>query len=454
MKIDKIKTLALIACAGGFLASCSSDIDVSKVSEDPYQVNDTTLAFITDKYGMSVLDSLMFSDKGSTDIYVNLSKAAASATDFTVAYDETVLTSYNAANGTHYKALPENLVTVNGAATVAAGGMKSKAVSVDYASAASLDSLGVYAIPLAVKSNGKVQTSKKGEFVLLLRDITKMPNCHKASGMQVISCMEVNNANPLHNLCYTLQKSGKLFFDQVILFSGNINYNAKTGEVYNYNNENVQHLLDYKEKYLKPLQQKGMKVILGVMGNHDRSGVANFTKAGAKVFAKELKAVLNAYDLDGVFFDDEYSNYGNNPGFEATPSSAAAARLCYECKQAMPDKLVEVYAYGYTGSLPSVDGVQPGKFVDFAIQDYGVYSDLSDSYQGLAKSGMIQASSEFARGSVIDYTTAKKIVTDGYGGTMIFSLDPNTGLVSRMNAIGQAFFGEDVVQNGSYAKDW
>ena len=78
--------------------------------------------------------------------------------------------------------------------------------------------------------------------------------------------MEVNDANPLHNLCYTLKESKKYVFDQVILFSGNINYNAEIGEVYNYNNENVQHLLDYKEKYLKPLQEKGMKVILGILG--------------------------------------------------------------------------------------------------------------------------------------------------------------------------------------------
>ena len=60
-----------------------------------------------------------------------------------------------------------------------------------------------------------------------------MPNCHKDNGLQVISCMEVNDANPLHNLCYTLKESKKYVFDQVILFSGNINYNAEIGEVYN-----------------------------------------------------------------------------------------------------------------------------------------------------------------------------------------------------------------------------
>ena len=280
-----------------------------------------------------------------------------------------------------------------------------------------------------------------------------MPNCHKDNGLQVISCMEVNDANPLHNLCYTLKESKKYVFDQVILFSGNINYNAETGAVYNYNNENVQHLLDYKEKYLKPLQEKGMKVILGILGNHDRSGVANLTKEGAIKFAQELKAVVDAYELDGIFFDDEYSSYGNYPGF-ASPSNEAASRLCYECKRIMPDKLIEVYVYSRTGSLSSVDGHKPGEFIDYALQDYGRYGDLSSNYEGLSPKGMIQGSSEFGQGRIISFNTATAIKTDGYGGTMVFGLTPRNGYVSRLNNITRAFYGEETVLTGSYAKDW
>ena len=265
--------------------------------------------------------------------------------------------------------------------------------------------------------------------------------------------MEVNDANPLHNLCYTLKESKKYVFDQVVLFSGNINYNAESGEVYNYNNENVQHLLDYKEKYLKPLQEKGMKVILGILGNHDRSGVANLSKEGAIKFAQELKAVVDAYGLDGVFFDDEYSNYGDYPGF-VSPSIEAASRLCYECKRIMPDKLIEVYVYSRTGSLETVDGHKPGEFIDYALQDYGRYGDLSNNYEGLSPKGMIQASSEFGQGRIISMSTAQSIKADGYGGTMVFGLTPQNGYVTRLNNITRAFYGEETVRTGSYAKDW
>ena len=452
MNINSIKTLALSLAGLVIVASCANDIDVPRVDESNYRTSENNLAFITDKYGYSRQDSLIFNEKGSIDFYVNLSKAATTDQEYTLMYDTKALKNYNKVHGTNIKALPEKLVKVGGTAKVAAGAMKSSKVTVEYTSAEELEKNGIYAIPVSVK--GAAQASKdKGEFVLIVRDITKMPNCHKEGGLQVISCIEVNDANPLHNLCYTLKESGKFVIDQVILFSGNINYNVETGEVYNYNNENVQHLLDYKEKYLKPLQEKGMKVILGILGNHDRSGVANLSKEGAIKFAQELKAVVDAYGLDGVFFDDEYSNYGDYPGF-VSPSIEAASRLCYECKRIMPDKLIEVYVYSRTGSLETVDGHKPGEFIDYALQDYGRYGDLSNNYEGLSPKGMIQASSEFGQGRIISMSTAQSIKADGYGGTMVFGLTPQNGYVTRLNNITRAFYGEETVRTGSYAKDW
>jgi hypothetical protein len=453
INLDKIKTWAFALLAGGFFASCSDSIDLPGVSEDPYQSSDKALAFITDKYGCSNVDSLLFSESGSTAFYVNLNKALTSSSEYTIAYDETALNNYNLAHGTTFKALPKDLVTVDGAATVASGETKSSAVKVSYTSAATLDSLGTYAIPLKVTGAGAQASTEKGEFVFFVRDITKMPNCHKANGLQVISCMEINDANPLYNLCFTLKNSGKLFFDQVILFSGNINYNAATGEVYNYNNENISQCLNYKEKYLEPLQQKGMKVILGILGNHDRAAVNNLSDAGARAFAAELKANCDAYNLDGLFFDDEYSSTGDYPGF-VYPSKAAWSRLAYECKKAMPEKLIEAYVYSGTSSAVAVDGHQPGEFIDYGIQDYGGFSDLSSNYPGMKKTGMIQASVECARGYGGYKETFEEVKNSGYGGTMVFALAPNHTPMNVLNAIAQGFYGEDVVRTGTYAKDW
>ena len=449
MNINYIKTLALGVIAASAMASCSEDVNLGGVDETPYTPAEKQLVFLTDKYGLSNADSIVFNNNGTTDFFVNINSAPTSAQTFTVSYDATALERYNAAHGTNYKAMPESLVTIGGQATIEAGDLKSAPVSVGYKTANELEKNGTYAIPLSVKGAGGVEASAdKGDFVYVVRDITKMPNCDKGTGQIVISCQETNDANPLHNLCYTLKESGKYVIDQVVLFSGNINYNVETGEVYNFNNENITHVLENRDKYIKPLQEKGMKVILGILCNHDRACCAYLNDENCKKFALELKAKLDAYGLDGVFFDDEYCSRGDYPGFSKTNNFA---RLAYECKKAMPDKLVEAYVYSGTRSAAQIDGVQG---VDYGIQDYLNYSDLSGSYPGMAKSGMIQASSEFARGSIISENTARRIVTDGYGGTMIFSLNPSNGKVSRFNNITVPFYGEETVQAGSYAKDW
>lgn len=450
MNYIKVSSLALLAVA--MLAACSDDIDVNSVNETPYEMPEGNIAFLTDKYGCSNADSIIFNEKGSTDFYVNTTEVATAEQTYTIAYDAAALANYNKANGTNFQALPQELVTIDGQAKLSAGDTKSSKVSVSYTSAEKLDTNAVYAIPLKVSGTAAKTSEQGGEFVLLARDITKMPNCHKASGLQVISCMEINDANPLYNLCFTLKDSKKYFFDQVILFSGNINYNPETKEVYNYNNENITQCLQYKEKYLEPLQQKGMKVILGILGNHDRATMTGLNDEACRAFAQELKAVLNAYDLDGVFFDDEYSNGGNYPGFVLYNNWS---RLAYECKKAMPDKLIEAYIYGGTRSASEIDGHKPGEFVDYGIHDYGGMSDLSGNFPGMPKSGMILGSVECARGAMGSLSRFEQIRNGGFGGTMLFALAPGNRTPLRvMNNISQAFYGEEVIQTGTYAKDW
>ena len=431
-----LKYMLALPLGGFLLGACSNpDIDLSQVDESRYEASSTPVAYLESKYGTTDIDSVIFNNEGKTAFIVKSSVAGKSAGQATLGYDAAVLELYNKEHGTSYKAMPQDLVAIEAA--------NGDTVNVSYKTAESLPQ-GKYAIPLSLK--GSSVSKEKGDFVLLVDDISKMPDCHKESGLQVISCMEVNDANPLYNLCFTLKKSGKYFFDQVIMFSGNINYDAATGRVYNYNNENVQHLLDYKEKYLEPLQQKGMKVILGILGNHDRASIMNLTEAGAKDFALELKGV--------IFFDDEYSNPGNYPGFEPNESSYNFSRLAYYLKQYAPDKLVEVYVYSGTGSMTEVNGKQPGEFLDYAIHDYGQMYDLAGSYPGLDKKGMILGSSEFARGMKISSSNCQRIVEGGYGGTMIFSLAPEHTDLSCMNRIAKAFYDDEVVQTGSYSKDW
>ena len=156
------------------------------------------------------------------------------------------------------------------------------------------------------------------------------------------------------------------------MFAANINYDAEAGRPYVKCNPNVQYLLDNNETLLQPLRKRGIKVLLGLLGNHDMAGLAQLSKQGAKDFAREVAQYCYAYNLDGVNYDDEYSGMPDidNPSF-VYPSTEAAARLCYETKQAMPDKLVTVFDYGQMYGVDSVDGVDADEWIDIVVPNYG-----------------------------------------------------------------------------------
>ena len=59
--------------------------------------------------------------------------------------------------------------------------------------------------------------------------------------------------------------------------------------------------------------------------------------------------------------------------------------MCYETKQAMPERLVMTYVYGLTPKLPAVEGQTSGTFVDYALHDYKVGYDLSTNYPGMPR---------------------------------------------------------------------
>lgn len=276
----------------------------------------------------------------------------------------------------------------------------------------------------------------------------------------IFSCLEVNNVNPLVHLNYRLKNSDKYFFDAVILFSSNINYSKKEDVVYIHNNENVQPILLQHEKYIDPLREKGIKVFLSILGNHDGSGICNLGPERAKAFAQAIADTLDKYKLDGVFFDDEYSEYnkiGNTPGF-VTNSYAAGSRLIYEVKKAIgPDRWTVVYRYGGLSSLVAVDGVEPGEFVDYALADYNIGLDLSKFIPGLPKSGQGIYSINMNNSSTVRGTYIRN---NGYGALMYYNLTPSASNYATQqkpyieNGAKQLFDDEVVYGGTRYEKDW
>ncbi len=471
MKYDKLMSPTLLTMAiilfTCFFSACQEDINVGTIDESKYEVSKDIFGYLTDVKGQRNVSLVEFRENGKTDLFLHLTGSASKPVSVKLKYDNAVLEAYNEAHESSYDFFPENLVTFaeGGTVQISAGENKSERVPVSFLSGSSLDPEKSYGIPISIELvSGDVSIGSIGNYIIMVKDITKIPDAAKATGIKIISCQEVNDSdplNPLNHLCFTLKDTGKPLFDMVILFAANIKYDIQTGGVYLYNNPNVQYLLSNREKYLKPLQDKGIKVVLGILGGGERSGVANLADETAREFAKNLKATADTYLLDGFFFDDEYSAYQTPvpPGFVA-PSNAAAARLFFEAKKLMPDKLMCAYVYSRTRSFESIDGIEPGEFVDWGIHDYGGSSDLSWNYPGLQKSGMALYSQEFALNRFTSENNLKRLRNNGYGGHMVFSLNPfRNNFTNRqlpaLQMIAKTLFDEELVYNGQpYKKDW
>jgi hypothetical protein len=81
------------------------------------------------------------------------------------------------------------------------------------------------------------------------------------------------------------------------------------------------------------LQAKGITVLLTFLNNHDAAGWSEFDSAAlAANFVEQLRVVVNAYGLDGIDIDDEYSS--------GTPIQDSLAMVTSLMQQALPGKII------------------------------------------------------------------------------------------------------------------
>lgn len=238
--------------------------------------------------------------------------------------------------------------------------------------------------------------------------------------------VEVNNNNMLNAGSYTLQTSNKQLFDVAIIFAANINYDVSKSRAYISNNNNVTKVLNDVNTYVKPLQQKGIKVLLDLLGNHQGAGISNFpNREAAKDFALQVAHTVYTYGLDGVDLDDEYAGYGNNG--TGQPNNSSFVMLLQELKAAMPDKLITFYYYGPATTRQSYNGDQAGNYINYSWNPYyGTYSapnvpPLDKTKLSPAATWIQNTNPQSTPASVLS-TLATNTKNDGYGVFMWYDL--------------------------------
>lgn len=471
--LHKLAAGCLAVCWAFAAASCTDDISLPGSGQTGDSAGAGKIeAYLQSESGKSESTVELRGEDVRSLVRLGLTHVAGEAVDVTLRVAPELVEAYNEEHETSFELFPESQVSLeeNGAVLIGPEDVFSDYMALDLTAGEGVVEGQTYLLPVAfdVITEGIAPAAGREAVYLLVKVSGERPDATKPGGFKMVSYIEVNDMNPLNVKNYFLAESGKPFFDIVNIFAANINYDAASGRAYVHFNDNVAHLLANRDKYIAPLQEMGIRVCLTILGNHDRVGVANLSAEGAREFARELRVVVDTYGLDGVDFDDEWSDYPSRPdeapGF-LVPSSELYGRLLIETRRVMPDKLVTLYAYGHTSFYNPIDGKRIGEVVDYAWNSSYLYPDYNSrkDFLGLLPeqwgpySICLNPDSNQYTGDTLSDAEIQKVHEGGYGVMVWYDLrtDKRQSYVSRFSQVSRVVYGEEVVKQGyDYGKDW
>ena len=243
---------------------------------------------------------------------LKLASALEDAGSMTLSYDEAVVDTWNSYGGVPVcEKLPEGSYTLPEEGFTIPAGQTDVQLPIEI-NLENLEYETSYMLVLKVqaKSDNIGDVSCGNDGLRYIITTAKEPAKPVDKTRKNLAILEVNDVNPLSVLEVKFT-DGTPFFDGVVLFSSNIQYNADGNYVELYHNPNVQTLLEQRDTYIKPLQDAGIEVYLSILGNHTPAWVSNLLPATAELFAAQVANAVKEYHLDGVFLDDEYrGTYG------------------------------------------------------------------------------------------------------------------------------------------------
>ena len=232
---------------------------------------------------------------------LKLASALEDAGSMTLSYDEAVVDTWNSYGGVPVcEKLPEGSYTLPEEGFTIPAGQTDVQLPIEI-NLENLEYETSYMLVLKVqaKSDNIGDVSCGNDGLRYIITTAKEPAKPVDKTRKNLAILEVNDVNPLSVLEVKFT-DGTPFFDGVVLFSSNIQYNADGNYVELYHNPNVQTLLEQRDTYIKPLQDAGIEVYLSILGN------SNLLPATAELFAAQVANAVKEYHLDGVFLDDEY----------------------------------------------------------------------------------------------------------------------------------------------------
>ncbi len=443
--------IALLACTSNVFTACEDDITISSENNSFGNI-EGNFGYVKSAAGAKALTAIAINgDKyGTGHLYFELNKATNKDITVTFKVDESALNTYNQVNGTNYPMYPTDKLSLEneGITTIPAGKRKSSSVELDIQPGGTIGT--TYAVAVSATASDGIETSSNNEsYIYLVTPQATLPDTEKGR-VKTICYIEVNNENILNAGEYTMENSKKPFFDIVNVFAANIRLNEE-GKPYVHCNPQVTFVLENADKLIRPLQQKGIKVHLTILGDHTPAGMRSLGDEAAKDFAKELKSYVDIYGFDGISFDDEWSNYEQvegHPGL-VVPSQEQYSRLIYECRQIMPDKQIGVYWCKQENGEPSINyplGEIEGKDVNDLL-DYTVFGNynLWNELSHIDKTKQCPYAINVTEDNFYPNSVYLSKIKNEWGYFAIYNLKASKVYSSKFNEIGQTLYNDNII---------
>lgn len=182
---------------------------------------------------------------------------------------------------------------------------------------------GTYVLPLVLKSDNKeigvqfVEIVNSEDFTIDMSWVERIPTVEEPRMVAIVEAAENDLRNIGNYMLYPYGESRpekkRPLFDMAVIFSANMNFDEFSCKPVLFYNDDVKRILNNIDIFVRPLQDKGIKVLLSIMPNHQGIGFSNLDISNdrkmIKEFAADIYNDINKYGLDGVMFDDEYADY-------------------------------------------------------------------------------------------------------------------------------------------------
>lgn len=324
----------------------------------------------------------------TSNFYYQLSQAPDTELSLETTIDGSMLDEWNEANDEQRILLPEtNYNLLDGSVVSLPAGKKRSDIKRIQFMAENL-SPGEYYLPLTVVDEEDREADQTINFLISVR--ARQLGEYQLNTNQIFAVFYINtgmyqpllvdeylmsklNANTWEYAWDEREDGMRTIGNIINLNTVTLDYNAGSGRALLNLGNDMRYVLDHIDKYIRPLQDKGRKVCICLEGGGSGLGFCNLTDTQIEDFVAQVKAVITAYELDGVNFWDRNAGYGKE-GMPAM-NTTSYPKLIKAMREALGnDKLVTLTDFEepteYFWDTAATGGIEVGQYLDYAWSGY------------------------------------------------------------------------------------